>query len=547
MLYFLAMSKKLLIPLTISCILVLVVVPLIILQNLNAYQKIPTQKTEFQKIAGINESLITAIKNNPGNSDQIYVGTNKFLYSSDDNARNWKAISAIKAYINCIEIDSDENVYVGTDKGLFQKFNSETHWKLIYSGKEGKAKNALSVSKVNKNLLIGTENGLFISTDNGVVWNRMSAFDDLRVNALLGISEDSNIIYAATEKGLYRSNNDLNSWERVFGIRNQEIDEIVNSEDIEGKEYEELSTGSDKISSIIFNPSKKIIYIGTQNGVFQSDLEGKNWIRLTTAGLLSKVVNRLLVSSDNVLYAGTNNGLFKFNSEADSWQQIYKGLSSSEINDIAINSENDVLFVATSRGLFKSNLKNSIYENESLTALLQNFSNEPNISEIQKQAIIYGEVHPDKINSWRKLAATKALLPKFTADADRYATDLIHWDSGANPDVLLKGKDAIQWGVSLTWDFGNLVWNSDQTSIDTRSRLMVQLRQDILDEVNRLYFERRRMQITLLKSPPDDETVRIEKELRIEELTADLDALTGGYFSRSIVERQPIRDSQSTE
>ena len=60
---------------------------------------------------------------------------------------------------------------------------------------------------------------------------------------------------------------------------------------------------------------------------------------------------------------------------------------------------------------------------------------------------------------------------------------------------------------------------------------MVQLRNDILDQVNRTYFERRRLQQELLASPPKDEHALIEKQLRLEELTADLDGLTGGYFS----------------
>ncbi|MFC1666596.1 hypothetical protein ACFL0P_01820 [Candidatus Omnitrophota bacterium] len=67
---------------------------------------------------------------------------------------------------------------------------------------------------------------------------------------------------------------------------------------------------------------------------------------------------------------------------------------------------------------------------------------------------------------------------------------------------------------------------------DTRSRLMVQLRDDILDEITRIYFERRRLQMEMHFSPVTDLKGAMEKELRIEELTADLDALTGGYFSK---------------
>jgi hypothetical protein len=78
---------------------------------------------------------------------------------------------------------------------------------------------------------------------------------------------------------------------------------------------------------------------------------------------------------------------------------------------------------------------------------------------------------------------------------------------------------------------GELVWNNDQTSIDTRSRLMVQLRDDVLNEVTRLYFERKRLQAELLHSPPQGVMEKVEKELRLQELTADIDAITGFYLS----------------
>ncbi|MFH1767939.1 MAG: hypothetical protein ABH858_02100, partial [Candidatus Omnitrophota bacterium] len=84
------------------------------------------------------------------------------------------------------------------------------------------------------------------------------------------------------------------------------------------------------------------------------------------------------------------------------------------------------------------------------------------------------------------------------------------------------------------WNMGELIWNDDQTSIDTRSKLMVELRDDIMNEVTRTYFERRRLQIEILTSPPRDLKVSLEKELRLQELTADIDALTGGYFSEQL-------------
>ena len=65
---------------------------------------------------------------------------------------------------------------------------------------------------------------------------------------------------------------------------------------------------------------------------------------------------------------------------------------------------------------------------------------------------------------------------------------------------------------------------------------MVQLRDDILNEVTRYYYERRRLQIDLAMNPPRDRSKELEKELRLQELTAYIDALTGGYFSSCIKE-----------
>ena len=182
-----------------------------------------------------------------------------------------------------------------------------------------------------------------------------------------------------------------------------------------------------------------------------------------------------------------------------------------------------------------------IFADENTTSLetqkqdiLKKFEGEPNISDVQEAAIRYAEVHPGKIKEWRDSARKKALLPNVSVGLDRYVTDYWHWDAGANPDVLQKGKDTVSWDVTMTWDMGELIWKNDQTSIDTRSKLMVELRDDIMNEVTRTYFERRRIQIELLISPPQDLKLGLEKELRLQELTADIDALTGGYFSKYI-------------
>jgi hypothetical protein len=163
---------------------------------------------------------------------------------------------------------------------------------------------------------------------------------------------------------------------------------------------------------------------------------------------------------------------------------------------------------------------------------------EPSIGELQRAAIRYAEVEPGKITNWRKQAAMKALLPDISVgyDTDTYRT-INAYNYGGNTMYTVGPDDAAKgWDVSASWDLGNLIYNDDQTSIDSRSKLMVQLRNDVLDELNAAYFERKKLQRQLDRLPDKTSETYLEREIKIEELTATIDGLTGGYLSRRLGE-----------
>jgi hypothetical protein len=145
-------------------------------------------------------------------------------------------------------------------------------------------------------------------------------------------------------------------------------------------------------------------------------------------------------------------------------------------------------------------------------------------------------VSPEKIKRWHAGSQTKALLPKISVNMDKDRSDTYELYTSSTKDYVLQGPDDTSdgWSVGLSWDIGNLIWSDDQTNIDVRSRLMVQLRNDILDDLRRAYYERKRLQMELLTDPPKDAKARIEKELRLQELTHAIDDLTGNYLSEHI-------------
>ena len=85
----------------------------------------------------------------------------------------------------------------------------------------------------------------------------------------------------------------------------------------------------------------------------------------------------------------------------------------------------------------------------------------------------------------------------------------------------------------LSWDLGDILYHSDAVDVSREAREVIKLRDDVLDEVTQLYFERRRVLAELVALQGPAEADRLRLELRAAELAAGIDAWTGGWFSRA--------------
>jgi hypothetical protein len=162
---------------------------------------------------------------------------------------------------------------------------------------------------------------------------------------------------------------------------------------------------------------------------------------------------------------------------------------------------------------------------------------EPSALEVQRAAVRYSNTGNGKIRSWQILSRLKALVPDLSYSIAKSRGNSIDLDRGgtADPDRYITGPET--WDkdrdVNLSWDLGEILFSTSQTSIDSRDKLMVELREEIVSEVTRLYFERRRLQMDLLFEKPDGRKLA-RLMLEIEERTAQIDGLTGGWFSRRV-------------
>ena len=485
----------------------------------------------WTRVDGIKESDIKEVAVDRDDDEVVYASSEKKLYRTEDRGKTWRSVFSARGdgnVINFVDVYKGEG-FVCTDRGVYKSASGASGWNRVFKGVGVGENSVRHIGFSQDKIYVGTKAGLFTGDDDtGYVKSKEDA-GNVSVRWIAFLDED---VFLAAETGVYRGRE--GNWKRVFVTATEESE-------YDTSETDDASSAIRPVNSIFIRQDS--VYLATDKGIFTSEDKGETWKEFTSSGLLSKKVKRLLVldsppqadRSNDILYAATDNGVFVFDSEARTWKAIYKGMSADRTSGMIKDSKGRI-WVAANKGLYKEIAlsRNFVTPND----VTEFFNHEPTIREMQEAAIKYAEVHPEKIEKWRSAAKQKALLPDVSVGIDRYVTDYYHWDAGQNPDVLQKGNDVVSWDVTMSWDLGDLIWTSDQTSIDTRSRLMVQLRDDILDEITRTYFERRRLQIEAQLSPSHELMEGLEQELRIQELTADLDALTGGYFSLQLAQNE---------
>lgn len=489
----------------------------------------------WQDIGGGNLN-IESVLIEADNPAVIYIGAGSSVLGTRDGGESWSNLLFIKGEdkgVNFLLSDpQDKNsLYAATGNGLFCSADRGRSWKRIFQGKNTLEINCTSIAVLPYGIYLGTRGGLFVSRDKGRSWQKEAGV--LSESAVLNISFNSkeiNSLYLACAKGAYRTQDCAKSWERIFVAKVTE-DENGREEVID--DQDENQSISD-IRYIICAPNDPDqVYLATARGVYGSRDKGNTWTSVSAFGLLSRDIKFLLLSDKSEIYAATGSGVFIY--EKERWFELSLGLPASRINFLALDPQNN-LYAACDKGLFKAKKDYPDYSRQDDTDAGY-LGDEPGINEIQEVACKYAEVEPEKIKAWREKAAIKAWLPQFSVGIDRNTADLWHWEGGSSTksddDMLRRGRDTVDWDVTLSWNLGELIWNDDQTSIDVRSRLMVELRDDILDQVTKIYFERLRVKSELNDLTIEDRKKRFEKELRLRELAAMLDALTGGYFSKA--------------
>ena len=499
----------------------------------------------------LNESNLSHIAIDQRSPGTLFAAGDRAVYKTEDKAQSWKKVLTVtgqNSRIHSVYVDpvENQNVYVSSSKGLYHSEDFGKHWRLIFKGRLKDKEAVYTVARRPAgppSLWIASANGLFRQDIHTREIIKAEGIPAISIYSVVFPKEDTIEIILATDKGIYKSPDGAGRWERVdASVRASEEDE--NKTKLEQFDIEEFYT-TPAFSNMVYWRAQDKFLAASSNGLLEAKQDAASWTPVKGENLPDKKINSVAGASQTY-YVATDRGVFKRDPLSEKFIPVSEGLGSQQVREIVYDERNDRLLAATAKGLYRWQAPEYLVISPSVPELktphpdevLRRFSFEPSIAEVQNAAIQYAEVHPDKINQWRAAAAKKAFLPTLSAHTAATTDQNVDIDRGgtADPDKFIMGpkEKSLDWNVTASWDLGNLIWNDDQTSIDTRSRLMVELRDDILSEVTHFYYERRRLQVEMALSPAHDLPLQIEKEIRLSELTANIDGLTGGYFSKRL-------------
>lgn len=502
--------------------------------------------------------VLTDLAPHPVDPSKLLVASQGALYLRENN-QSWKRILSLPTKSVSIQrIVSHpllpEKIFLLTQEGILEE-NLRTGQSEWVFREPNLAKNSIYALTLHpdhpQQLYVGTTHGLFQSRDGGQIWQGPLRWPENQPVRFTGfLPSQPPTLLLGTERELFFSQDGGDSFESGFSLP------LFSGEDSEEfLEEPEKPPEPSRFTSLAFSSQDSSrIWVGTLEGVFESRDNGVEWERLPGRGLEElRILDLVFSDREEVLFAVTPKGVFQFRPTEKRWEKLPVRLmrppTSLALQTHSKNNE-EVLLVASGSEVIEWPLGPAevpgsgplfLPSPERMELFKKLLLWEPAVREIQKHAIRYGNLGNGKINRWHWASRLRAFVPRLTFSKDFSINENIDIDRGGtnDPDKFIHGPDEAKqgWGGGLTWELGDLLYSSAQTSIDSRAKLLVELRESLLSEVTRIYFERRRVQMEIVFSPPNITLQeRLDLFLRLDELTAQIDALTDGFLSRRLEE-----------
>jgi hypothetical protein len=177
---------------------------------------------------------------------------------------------------------------------------------------------------------------------------------------------------------------------------------------------------------------------------------------------------------------------------------------------------------------------------------------DPPIGELRAAATALVLAEPGRARSLVERARFAGWLPELRIMVDRRFARTESVDLGTPSDVAalapvgIDSNNDVRYQARATWDLSKVIFNPDEIGAQFQALRTADTRREIESLVIRLYFERRRLKAESAAADDLDVLPGSRRELRIAEIEAELDALTGGAFTR-LARHRPIEGESRSE
>jgi hypothetical protein len=241
------------------------------------------------------------------------------------------------------------------------------------------------------------------------------------------------------------------------------------------------------------------------------------------------------------LWIATDRGLLEAASPSGPWHRAASPVGDTPIAILA-GDEADV-YAAGDRGLFTGSSQPALAETVATRPLPKVAGvPEPSVYQVQVAALRYLDLGPQRIRALQRGVRRRGWLPRFELRGS-YGGDRVmqrDYDEAFTYNAprlfydreRARGRD-FSASTVLVWDLGDLAFHPESLDVSKEAREIIELRDDVLDEITQLYFERQRTLLQLANQPSDATGEAARLRLRADELGSGLDAWTGGWWSRA--------------
>jgi photosystem II stability/assembly factor-like uncharacterized protein len=445
---------------------------------------------------------------------------------------NWQQLLVQKGdkmvSVNWIEVDwhDESRIYVGTVDGLYRSLDGGRTFIRIYQGITSMAERMVNTvatdpSDPNK-LLLGTASGLFLSNNRGASFRKTMNYymRDSYIREIWFDPEQPGLVHVAMGGSAMASPDGGAHWITTH--------------------WDEWGPRAD-VQSISLGPDN-VRLIGTRDGVFASFQGGEmgSWKR-TGFRFVGHTILKVLATRDpRAWYALTSQALWVTLDAGLNWFKVHQLGGHEAPKWIASPRGTDQLWLITNRQIYRLGqparaARINKRKRTERTLLLDI----PPLVELRLATLRRHELYFGDNQKYRQRGPWAALLPSITAGF-HYAPgiDVMRFHDYMHPHWPYRYFNrAFDMGVSFevfaNWNLGRLIFDKRELPHWGRiQRNLGAIRQDITERVHQLYMEYKRVARTLVYNPPADELTRQFLTIRLQEITAYLDSVSGGYWSK---------------